>query len=158
MAARKPLVINTGRIQQLQAGDTLDATVTEVDVVSKVAAATLIAGNIVYSSSATDVNKARANASGTVKPIGLAKTAITSGASRIIQTNGVLVLSTAEWDAAFGTTGGLTFNTIYYLSAATAGLGTVTAPSTVGEYVKQVGLGLSTTELLIMLEGPEVLL
>ena len=157
MAARKPLVLNGGRIEQLQSGDTLDAAVSEKDAVSMVADATLIAGNIVYASAAGHCDKARANAAGTSRVVGIATAAITSGASGSIQTNGVVTLTTSEWDAAFGTTGGLTYNTIYYLSAGTAGLGTATAPSTTGQLVVQVGIALSTTELYLDPQ-PEILL
>jgi hypothetical protein len=157
MAARKPLVIVSGRIQQLQSGDTLDAVASEKDVVSMVADATLIAGNAVYASAAGHCDKARANAVGTSRVVGLATAAITSGASGSIQTNGVVSLSTGEWDALTGGSGGLTYNTVYYLSAATAGLLTSTAPSTTGQTVVQLGIGLSTTELYLDPQ-PEVLL
>jgi len=150
MALRKPLVLNGGNIEQIQYGDTLNAVVAENNVISRTAAATLIAGNAVYPSSATEVNKARANASGTVLVLGFATAAITSAASGSIQTSGILTLTTGEWDALAGTTGGLTFNTRYYLSAATAGLVTSTAPSTTGQYVRPVLLGVSTTEAMIL--------
>jgi len=157
MTARKPLVVVSGRIQQLQSGDTLDATVSEKDVVSMIADATLIAGNAVYAAAAGHCDKARANAAATSRVIGLATTAITSGASGSIQTNGVVTLTTGEWDAVAGTTGGLTYNTIYYLSAGTAGLITSTAPSTTSQLVVQLGIALSTTELYLDPQ-PEILL
>lgn len=157
MAAVKPLVLVSGRIQQLQSGDTLNATVSEKDAVSSIADATLIAGQVVYPSSAGHCAKAKADAAGTSKAFGLAVAAITSGASGSIQTNGVVTLTTGEWDAAFATTGGLTAGTYYYLSAATAGLGTATAPSTTGHSVQQLGIGLSSTELYLDPQ-PEVLL
>jgi hypothetical protein len=157
MALRKPLVLVSGRVQQLQSGDTLNATVVENNSVTQTAAATLIAGQVVYSSAADTVNKAKADAAGTVKAIGLTTAAISSAATGSVQTSGIVTLTTGEWDAAFGTTGGLTFNTTYYLSAATAGLGTSTAPSSVGQYVKEIGIAISTTELLIT-TPPEILL
>lgn len=149
MALRKPLVIVSGLIRQIDPADTLDASLAEVDVYSVVADAALIAGQVVYCSAAGHADKARANAAGTSKVIGFAKAAISSAASGLIQTNGVLALTTGEWDAVFGTTGGLTFNTHYFLDAATAGLGTATAPSTVGQTVVLLGVALSTTEFLI---------
>lgn len=152
MAARKPLVIVSGEIQQLQSGDTLSATVTERDVISLVADAAFIAGQAVYPSTAGHAAKARADASGTSKAIGLAAAAVSSGASGDIQTNGVLSLTTGEWDALTGGSGGLTVGSTYYLSAATAGLLTTTAPSTVGHYVVAIGIALSTTEMLIDIE------
>jgi hypothetical protein len=47
--------------------------------------------------------------------------------------------------------------TTYYLSAGTAGLLTATAPSTVGQYVVEIGVALSTTELLIRPRPPILL-
>lgn len=152
MAARKPVVVNSGELQQLQAGDTLDAPVTGGDVISLTPAATLIAGASVYSSSADGCDKAKADASGTSVVVGLAVAAILSGVAGFVKTNGILVLTTGQWDAVFGTTGGLTFNTQYYLSATTASFGTSTAPTTVGQYVCFLGVGISTTELLINIQ------
>lgn len=148
MTTRKPLVIVAGQIEQLQSGDTLQ----EVEQIQQVADAVLIAGQVVYSSAAGHVNKAKADSVTTAKPIGLTTSAIGNGSTGGVQTDGVLALTTGEWDAAFGTTGGLTFNTLYYLSAATAGLGTATAPSTVGQLVVELGVAISTTELKICIQ------
>jgi hypothetical protein len=150
MTLRKPLVLDgSGRIQQLQSGDTLNAVVAENNTVTQTADATLIAGQVVYSSAADHINKAKADAAGTVRAIGLVTAAITSGATGSVQTSGIVVLTTGQWDAVAGTTGGLTYNTPYYLSAATAGLLTPTPPNTAGQFVKEVGLAISTTELLL---------
>lgn len=142
MAQRKPLVLNSGEIQQLQAGDSIQ----QEEDLNLTADAVLIAGNVVYASAADHVTLAKADAAGTSKVLGMTNAAIASGAVGPVQTGGVITLTTTQWDAAFGTTGGLTFNTKYYLSDATAGLGTVTAPSTVGHYVVELGVAISTTE------------
>jgi len=149
MALVKPLGLYNGEIQEIPLTDTLSAVVSEVDAITKVAAATLIAGQVVYASSATQVDKAAANADATAKPIGLATAAISSAASGSIQTSGVITLTTGQWDALCGTTGGLTFGTVYYLSA-TAGLLTATAPTTSGHYVVAVIEALSPTEANII--------
>lgn len=151
MATQKPLVIISGQIQQLPAGDTLSAAASEVDVIALTAAATVAALCPVYSSAAGSFDKAAANAAGTRKVIGFAQTAINSAASGIIQTDGILVGTTAEWDAVAGTTGGLTANTEYFLSA-TAGLISSTAASASGNYVVKVGTAISTTELEISIQ------
>lgn len=145
MTLRKPLVLVGGEIQQLQSGDTI----AQEEDAQFTADAAMIAGQVVYMSAADHVNKAKADAAGTSNPVGLCMTAISNGAVGPVQAGGIITLTTAEWDAVFGTTGGLTFNTPYFLSAATAGLGTATAPSTVGQYVVQIGIGLSSTELEI---------
>ena len=157
MASRKPLVINNGQIQQIQSGDVLDAVVSEVDLVSLTNnnAGSIVIGMPVYSADANDVDKAQANAVGTVEVIGLVQdTSIATAASGFIQTDGVLTATTTEWDAVAGTTGGLTAGAIYFLSAATAGNLTETAPTTAGQFVLRVGKALSTTEMEISISQP----
>jgi len=117
-------------------------------------ASAFIVGNVVYSSAAGTVKKAQANALGTSYVVGLTLTATAAAGSATIQSDGVVTLSTGQWDAVAGTTGGLAFGTVYYLSAATAGLLTATAPSTTGQQWVQVGIGLSTTQMKIEINGP----
>lgn len=157
MATKKPLVLGSnGRPQQLQSGDTLGL-VGETGQVTQTANATLIAGNVVYTTTNDHVDKALADASGTTYAIGLAAAAISSAASGVIQVNGILALTTGEWDAVAGTTGGLTAGTTYFLSPDTAGLLTATCPTTVGDYVVIIGKAISTTELLITVSEPILL-
>lgn len=157
MALKKPLVITDGQIQQLQAGDTLDATAQEVDAVSLTNdnAGAIVIGAPVYSKAAGSVDKAQANAAGTVEVIGLVKSAsIAAAASGSIQTDGILAATTVQWDAVAGTTGGLTFDTVYYLDPSTAGMISATAPTTAGQYVVRLGVAISTTELEISINPP----
>jgi hypothetical protein len=157
MAVKKPLVLGSdGRPQQLQAGDTLSVSATGSQLV-QTADATLIAGNLIYSSAADHVGKAEANAGATLPCVGISTQAITSAATGTIQYGGIVTLTTAQWDAAFGTSGGLTFGTTYYLSPSTAGLGTVTCPTTTGQYVQIIGIALSSTELLFNPSDPILL-
>lgn len=152
MTLRKPLVMNAGQVQQLQSGDTLDAPQAGGDVIAQTndEVGAVVIGTPVYNDVNDGVKKAKADASGTKDVIGLMRDVTTAGAaSGQVQTNGVLTATTAQWDAAFGTTGGLTKGTRYYLSAGTAGLGTSTAPSTVGQYVVELGIAISTTELAL---------
>lgn len=149
MATKKPLVMGTdGLPQQLQATDTLGLT-SETGQITQTATPVLIAGNAVYTSGTDAVSKAQANATGTKDVLGLVLTAVAAGAAGVIQANGVVVLSTAQWDAVCGTTGGLVFNTRYFLSPTSAGLMTSAVPTTVGQYVAYVGRALSTTEMLV---------
>ncbi len=162
MALRKPLVIISGIVQQMSSADVLDASVAEVDVISKTNgnAGAVVCGAPVYAKSDTEYDKGRANASGTIRIIGLQKDAsVAAAGTGIIQTDGILPLTTVQWDAVAGTTGGLIFNTVYYLDPATAGKITSTAPSAAGQYVVPVGIALSTTELDIDLHpGSTILL
>lgn len=156
MAVKKPLVVGSdGRPQQLQSGDSIGSI--ETGQITLTADAALIAGAAVYASAADHVNKARANASGTSRCLGLAAAAISNGATGTIQVNGIVTLSTAEWDALAGTTGGLTYDSTYYLSPSTAGLLTATCPTTVGQLVVIVGVALSTTELNVKISEPILL-
>lgn len=159
MALRKPLVLNAGQIQQLQAADTLDAPQGGGDqhVLTNNNAGSIVPGTPVYAVANDAVDKAKADAAGTKNVIGLAEETIVAAALGPITLSGVLTLTTGQWDTAFGTTGGLVKDTKYYLSAATAGLGTATAPTTVGQYVVELGVALSTTELLINIR-PAILL
>lgn len=160
MALRKPLVIIAGQVQQIPDGDTLNASVSEVDVVSKTNAnaGTIEIGMPVYVKSDGEIDLARANASGTTKVLGLVKDAtILTTEAGLIQTDGVLVASTGEWDAVTGESGGLTEGVIYYLSASAAGELTTTAPSAGTQFVAPVGLAISTTEMEINI-FPTVLL
>lgn len=161
MSLRKPLVLNSGQIQQLQSGDTLDAVQSGGDAVVQTndEASPIVIGTPVYNDAVDGVKKAKADAVGTKSVIGLVRdTSIGAGSTGAIQVSGVLTATTGQWDAAFGTTGGLAFGVRYYLSAATAGLGTVTAPSTTGQYVVELGIALSTTELLLSASFQPILL
>ena len=151
MAARKPLVLNGGNIEQLQSGDTLVAPTTSPlgVTLTNASGVTLDPGMVVYPSGADQVSKARANASGTAFPIGMAEASIANSSSGNIVIEGLVTLTTGEWDAVAGTSGGLTAGTTYYLDPSTAGLITSTAPTTVGQFVVEVGRALSTTELIL---------
>lgn len=159
MAVQKPLVIINGQVQQIPAGDTMSAASAEVGVLSKVASSTtMVIGCPVYAASATQVEKAAANTSNSSRVIGLMQSVSTGvGVAGYVQIDGVLSATTGQWDAICGTTGGLTFNVAYYLSA-TAGLLTSTAPAASGNYVKKIGIGLSTTEMMIQIAPQDVLL
>ncbi len=160
MALRKPLVIVSGQVQQIQAGDTLDAPQSGGDetVLTNNEAGAVVIGTPVYIDANDGFKKAKADAAPPAKVCGLATgTSTAAGATTPARSSGSMTATTGQWDAVAGTTGGLTANTIYYLSAATAGIITATAPTTVGQYVGPVGVGLSTTELLIRPQLPILL-
>lgn len=150
---KKPLVIYSGEIAQLQAGDSINVPITgTVDVVlTNDEASPVVIGAPVYMDAADGFKKAKADASGTAIVIGLVAKdpSIASATSGEVATSGILTATTAQWDAVAGTTGGLTFNTRYYLDPSTAGKITDTAPTTTGQYVVEIGVAVSTTELKI---------
>ena len=120
--------------------------------ISLQADANITIGNVVYVSASGHCNLAQANSATTTLAIGFAGASITSGSSGNITVQGTVTLTTAQWDAVAGTSGGLVFNTPYYVSATTAGNITATAPTTAGQYVTPVGIAISATTLLIILE------
>lgn len=162
MANRKPLVIGAdGRPQQLQAGDTLQATVTggEQQQLTNNNAGAVVIGAPVYIVANDAFDKAQANASATKEVVGLVAQApsIANGVAGPVQVAGILSATTAQWDAVAGTSGGLTANTTYFLDPANAGKITPTVPSTVGQYVAELGRSISTTELNVAIKQPILL-
>jgi hypothetical protein len=149
MALRKPLVIgSSGQPEQIQAGDFIQ----NIDLPSftNANAGSLVIGTPVYMSGNDAVDKAKADAVGTVNVIGLiADVTVGTAALGSVQTDGILSATTGQWDAVAGTTGGLTKDLFYYLDAATAGKLTATAPTTTGQFNLCVGVAVSTTELKI---------
>jgi hypothetical protein len=102
-------------------------------------------GDWVYVDAAGLAQQARANAAGTVGAIGIV-TAKPTYATATVQFAGEVTLA------------GLTAGAAYYLSAATAGAMTDTAPSTVGQFVQRLGRAKSATVLLIQVDGDYVAL
>lgn len=112
-------------------------------------AGTVNAGMAVYLKSNGNVDKANAAAVGTSHVIGLAEADVAAAASGSFKRNGTLTLTTAQWDTAAGTTGGLTPGTAYFLSDSTAGKLTATAPTTATHTSLRCGIALSSTQLLL---------
>jgi hypothetical protein len=156
MALRKPLVIAAGQIEQLQAGDTLDAPQSGGDIqqLTNDEVAAVVIGSAVYIDAVNGFKKAQANAAGTRLVRGLVATSpsIGSGVAGSVLLSGVLTATTGQWDAVTGDVGGLTFNQRYWLSASSSGGLTKTSPSTTGQYVVEVGTALSTTELAVAIQ------
>ena len=115
----------------------------------------VVCGTPVYSDASGAFKKAKADAAGTCLVVGLVTdTSVAAAASGTVATGGVVTLTTTQWDAIMGTSGGLTFGTLYFLSDATAGLGTATRPTTAAYFMTPLGKALSTTELELMLGAP----
>jgi hypothetical protein len=186
MANKKPLVVASGKPQQLQDTDSLLAntvviseptnapmTITSTTVVTNLNAdmvdgfhasqfngirsltndnaGSIVIGTPVYVKSNGAVDKARANALSTCTTLGIVRdTSISAAAAGNIQFFGIVTATTGQWDAVTGGSGGLTPGTYYYVSAATAGQLTSTAPATVGQVVKEAIWAFSTTEALIV--------
>lgn len=162
MTLRDPLVIINGQIQQLPGGDTINGTVggtnTTLQVLTNNQGSTINKGHAVYVDTANNVKLASANSATATQFIGfVADTNIGTGNTGNIQHSGVLTANTAQWDAVTGETGGLVANQVYYLSSTTAGMTVNAAPTADTKYVKPIGIGLTSTEMLI-LQHPSILL
>jgi hypothetical protein len=158
MAIKLPLVITNGIVQQLQSGDTLDTRAEQFQLINDEVAPVVI-GAPVYPDVAGGFKKAQANASATKDVIGLVgqSPSIANGVAGAITLDGILTATTAQWDAVTGDAGGLTFKAKYYLDPATAGKITKTAPSTIGQWVVEVGEALSATDMKINVMPPILL-
>lgn len=154
MAVKLPLVITAGVVQQLQSGDTLDIRAEAFNLTNGEATPVVI-GAPVYMFGAASFKKAQANAAGTAKVVGLvaASPSIANGVSGSVVLDGTVSLTTAQWDAITGGSGGLVFDTKYYLDPATAGKLTSTAPTTVGQLVVEVGIAMSTVDLKLNIQS-----
>jgi hypothetical protein len=157
MATRIPLVIVNGKVQQLQAGDQITANTAYTQIRERTNAngSTINIGEPVYMTAVADnVNLARANAENTSQVYGLVySTSISASGTGSIAIDGPVVATTGQWDSVTGQTGGLTAGSTYYLSPTTAGRLTTTAPTTVGQTVCKVGVGVSTTEMELNIES-----
>ncbi len=152
MAVKKAIVITNGQLEQLQTGDRLDLG----NIITKTnnSGGAMVIGNAVYINGANAL-LARANAQSTIRVAGLViNTSVADGNPADILTDGILTATTGQWDAITGQVGGLTVGADYFLSAATAGLLTITAPTTAGEFVLRVGHALSATEFEIEIQQP----
>ena len=155
MAAKLPIVLTDGQLEQLQSGDNLDINLVQTSSRNNNTGGSLVIGTPVYTSSATEITEAQADAQSTIRVAGLvADTAIANLATGLVAVDGVLVATTGEWDVVTGDTGGLTPGANYFLDAAAAGKLTATPPSSGGEFVVRVGHALSATELEIEVQQP----
>lgn len=144
MAERRPLVIITGEMQEIPLGDNVPSS---ADLLQRTFTSTVIAGEAVYVDAAGSVDQAQADALGTSDVLGLAAAAVVATNPGTVIANGVVTLTTGEWDAVAGTTGGLTPGTKYFLSPDTAGLLEEGSSASATEYVVEIGEAMSTTEL-----------
>jgi hypothetical protein len=110
-------------------------------------AVTVAPGTPVYNDAAGTFKKANGAAALTAFVEGLANASTNAGASGNIATSGQLTLTTGQWDAITGQTGGLTPMAKYFLNTAVSGLLTSTVPTT--GYLISIGRALSATTMSI---------
>ncbi len=144
MAERRPLVEITGEVQELPLGDNLPSS---ADILTRTTVSAFAAGQVGYVAGAGTVELARADAAGTSDAFAFALAAIGAASAGQFIANGVITLTTGEWDVVTGQVGGLTASAKYWLDPTTVGNMTTTAPSTSGQYVVELGEALSPTEM-----------
>lgn len=158
MSVKKPIVFDASlKLQQLQAGDTL---ATNPDNASATFTSTVVAGEPVYGDAAGSVDAALASAAASSKVIGLAPVAVTAAATGTYTYDGIVTLTTGEWDVVTGEVGGLVTDNNYYLSDAAAGRllqEDNVAGLTVGDSRVLIGTAISTTEIQLNIQEPILL-
>jgi hypothetical protein len=160
MANIKPTVRDetSGLLRNIQAGETISSTYLDVVggeliTLTNDNAGAIVIGTPVYSDAAGGVDKAQGDAEGTSSVVGLVtNTTVATTDPASIRTSGIMTATTTQWDAVAGTTGGLAFNTRYFLSAETVGLLTATPPTT--GFSVLVGIGLSATQMKLEISVP----
>ena len=115
-------------------------------ILQNVDTSTVSAGAPVYAfTSANTFKRANVSVAATKQLIGLVvDAAIAVSATGRVQTDGLVTLTTGQWDSITGQSGGLTPGSLYYLNS-TTGLLTTAATA------RPVGVALSTTVLRLML-------
>jgi hypothetical protein len=160
MTIRAPLVIGPdGLIEQLQSGDSISAATNAPSiraVTNGESSSAITIGQPVYASAADTVKRAQANTKTTSSLAGVVyDPTIAAGAAGNIAQSGIIVATTAQWDAAVTSeTGGLTFGSLYFVDPVNVGKLTTVVPTTVGQTVTLIGRALSTTELELMISPP----
>jgi len=87
--------------------------------------------------------------------VGLAVTAGGDGVDVTYQFEGIMTLTTAEWEAITQGGGGLSPGSAFYVSDLTTGLITSVQPSTPGHQIILLGYAISETQLQLMINFPQ---
>lgn len=115
-------------------------------------------GQVVYLKANGKFTLAQADVLYTSEILGLiVDTSILNGSIGTVQITGPLTTTTTNWDALTGQTGGLTPNTLYYLSPTTAGNLTIIPPTSINACLVRVGKAITATKLLIYPREPIIL-
>ena len=118
------------------------------DVPVAQAAHGFVVGNLIYASTTTDT-WAKAKSDGVTTAANAIVTAVTDSGNFTYRAVGQLVLTTGQWDAVTGQSGGLTAGNYYWLSSTTAGNLALTG---VGVNTQSIGKATNPTTLEIKIE------
>lgn len=151
MAIRKPLILNNGQLEQLQAGDRLAPVPNSIPLING-EDFTILAGQPIIINS--ESNAKYADATENKDAIALCVENVLSTVLGVFQTDGLLSLTTTQWDMITGDVGGLQPGKIYFLDDSDTGRITRVPPITVGHYVVRLGTAINTTDFAIMIGTP----
>lgn len=119
---------------------------------------TILRGQPVFSDIESGVRLAVADGTPSARVVGIvAAASIAAGGADSVALDGVVTATPDEWDAVCGTTGGLTFNTIYFLHPSVPGRLTSVPPTASGKQVVIVIRGISPTQGVIEISPPVLL-
>jgi len=116
--------------------------------------AAALPGAAVYVNGAGRFGLAIASAYSTGGVLALANRSIANGAPGPVTTAGPVTLTTGQWDAVTGGSGGLASGLLYFLDPSTPGKLSTTAPSTPGQVVTLVGRAISPTVMIVAIQPP----
>jgi len=151
MAIRKPLVMNNGNIEQLQLGDRL-APVPNNTLLMNDETSLMQAGQPVMVDDLGNAKYTIATNNKGVIAFCVEDTPPTE--LGIFQVDGILSLTTSQWDNITGDTGGLRPGRMYFLDDNTISKITRVAPATVGHYIVRLGTAISKTDFTISIGTP----
>jgi len=127
------------------------------DLTNGESSTTLLPGMPVYRSGLDLAKRGNANSLTTADLVGLC---ITTGAPSVVvtvQAGGELTLTTSQWDAVTGGSGGL-LEVVYFLDITTGKItSTPTTTTGIGNYLVKIGKGINTTNMLIDISDPYLL-
>ena len=152
MATRKPLVIGYNGIpEQIRPADDLEVNLTAVNTIAleNDEGGAMAFLSPVYLSDNDKIIRAKADAIGTSKVIGIIYPAAIVGGTGLVAIDGILTATAGEWDTVCDESiaSGLTFGTYYFLSPTNAGKITSTPPTTANHCVVLLGQAVSATRL-----------
>lgn len=116
----------------------------------------ILPGSWVYTHTSSVVKLAIATSLGTSHVVGVV-TSMGSGSNVNTQTVGVVTLTTSQWDATMGTTGGLTPGVTYFLSSISPGGGTSSPADVTGNILISLGCAMTSTDFRIAIDSPVVM-
>lgn len=153
MVERRALVQIGGVMQETPTGDTLYGGGGSGSTVSEAvtqASHGFVVGNVIYQAS-TGWSKAKSDS---VETTGWGiVSAVADTSNFTVTTLGLVTLTTGQWDVITGGSGGLTADTAYFVSSATAGGLTAVEPA----ISNPMGVAISTTSLRVFPWRPSVL-